>query len=57
MIQAMVKRMNAMKKTDLQMSFDRMIDTLDQESISEESDEDVVEVVRTGHTVTSGDVT
>tara|TARA_R110001592_G_scaffold41501_3_gene135374 strand:+ start:413 stop:1522 length:1110 start_codon:yes stop_codon:yes gene_type:complete len=56
MIQAMVQRMNAMKKTDLQMSFDRMIDTLDQESISEESDEDVVEVVRTGHTVTSGDV-
>ena len=56
MIQAMVQRMNAMKKTDLQMSFDRMLDALDQEDISEESDEDVVEVVRTNHRVTSEDV-
>jgi len=56
LIQAMVERMNVMKKEDLMNSFDRMIDALEaQESIAEDTDE-AVEVVRAGHKVTAEEI-
>jgi len=57
MIQAMIERMNTMRKEDLISSFDSVLEALqsnqhDGEDVQEES----VEVVRAGHKVTSDDV-
>jgi len=56
LIQAMVERMNGMRKEDLMNSFDRMVDALEtQEEISEDAEEPV-EVVKAGHTVTAEEI-
>lgn len=56
LIQAMVERMNTMRKEDLMNSFDRMVDALEsEENISEDTDE-TVEVVRAGHKVTAEEI-
>lgn len=56
LIQAMVERMNGMRKEDLMNSFDRMVDALEaQEAISEDAEE-AVEVVKAGHTVTAEEI-
>jgi hypothetical protein len=56
LIQAMVERMNGMRKEDLMNSFDRMVDALEtQEEISEDAEE-TVEVVKAGHTVTAEEI-
>ena len=55
LIQAMVERMNTMRKEDLMNSFDGMIEALEQEAISEDADESV-EVVRAGHKVSAEDI-
>lgn len=55
LIQAMVERMNTMRKEDLMNSFDGMVEALQQEAISEDADESV-EVVRAGHKVNAEDI-
>ena len=60
MIQAMVDRMNGMKKTDLQAAYGSMtkaMATLKKEDLdTDEAAEEVVEVVKTGHSITAEDI-
>ena len=56
MIQAMVERMNGMRKEDLMNSFDRAIDALDAQEEISESDEETIEVVRAGHKVSAEEI-
>jgi len=56
MIQAMVERMNGMRKEDLMNSFDRAIDALDSQEEIVESEEETVEVVRAGHKVSAEEI-
>lgn len=57
MIQAMVDRMNGMKKTDLQAAYGKMHTAMESFD-ADEADEsvDVVEVVKAGHKITAQDV-
>lgn len=55
LIQAMVERMNTMRKEDLMNSFDGMVEALQQEAISEDADQ-AVEVVRAGHKVSAEEI-
>jgi hypothetical protein len=56
MIQAMVERMNTMRREDLMNSFDNMLNALEtQGAISEDAD-DTVEIVRAGHKVSAEDI-
>lgn len=56
MIQAMVERMNAMRKDDLISSFDSVLEALKPRDDAEEVQEDTVEVVPAGHKITSDDI-
>jgi len=58
MIQAMVDRMNGMKKADLQAAYGKMHAAMQKEDldIEEAGADDVVEVVRAGHKITVEDI-
>lgn len=58
MIQAMVDRMNGMKKADLQASYGKMHAAMmhKEEVDTDETTEEVVEVVKAGHKITSEDI-
>jgi len=56
MIQAMIEKMNGMRKEDLAASFAAMEEALTIEETSELDEEDTINVVRAGHKVTSEDI-
>lgn len=58
MIQAMVNRMNGMKKTDLQAAYGKMNAAMhsNMKEDTDVEDTDVVEVVRAGHRISSEDI-
>jgi len=58
MIQAMVDRMNGMKKADLQASYGKLTAAMQKEDVDTDDDsvEETVEVVRAGHKISAEDI-
>ena len=56
MIQAMVDRMNGMKKADLQASYGKMNAAMHKEEVDTDESTEVVEIVRAGHKISAEDI-